>query len=507
MNKLTFGKYCILFFLVLLTSLFLYHSSLNFYFFQDDFFEISLSKIDNFGDLFNLFEFRSGIIDYRPISQRIYFLIFTNIFGLDPVPLRTFNYAIFLGCFLLIYKVITKISTNPKIGLLASSLWVLSSIHFMSLTWISAGYNVIGTFFWLLTSAFFLSYVKNHRLTYSERKNSGIHGPDEANLERGRENSGLQARGIYYILSIGFFLLTIGSFEFSVTWPAIFGFYYLFVLKNSLTRTLKAFFPFIAITVIYLVLRLLFIKIPSQVEYQTTFNIESVKALFWYFLWSLNIPEEFKKQIIGNILVFNPKFFFEFWPLIIKTFLGLLLTLLITVAVPVIRSFRKQITVKPQMIVFGIFWFIAAISPVLVLPNHTFSMYLTLSSIGLYFVLSHLLVNYGLTRLVFPLILIWIATSLTTLSFYKVNSWMIEAQRTARQANHNLKTVFPNLPHYAVVLYPLNSQWEQQALAQNNSIQIFYDDPTLSIYYNKEVLKDDYLQGRLKGPVYVYVPI
>ena len=36
---------------------------------------------------------------------------------------------------------------------------------------------------------------------YSERKNSGIHAGDEANVERGKENHGLQAVGIYSVIA------------------------------------------------------------------------------------------------------------------------------------------------------------------------------------------------------------------------------------------------------------------------------------------------------------------
>ena len=139
-------------------SLTLYYSSLDYYFFQDDFFEINISKAQNFSQYLDFFKFRDDIIAYRPISLQHYFFVSTKIFGLDPSGFRLITFIFFFSSAVLIIQVIKKITQNLNIGVLCASLWLLSSIHFMSLTWIAAAYNIIGTFFWLLTSLFFLKY-------------------------------------------------------------------------------------------------------------------------------------------------------------------------------------------------------------------------------------------------------------------------------------------------------------------------------------------------------------
>jgi len=454
-------------------SLTLYYSSLDYYFFQDDFFEINISKAQNFSQYLDFFKFRDDIIAYRPISLQHYFFVSTKIFGLDPSGFRLITFIFFFSSAVLIIQVIKKITQNLNIGVLCASLWLLSSIHFMSLTWIAAAYNIIGTFFWLLTSLFFLKYQEKPKL-------------------------------FFYVLALIAFLLTIGSFEFSVTWPIIFGFYYFYVLKNSLLRSLRFFSPFIAFTIIYLMLRLLLIKVPQIPEYYLAFNLESIKALFWYSLFSFNIPEEFKKQVATSLLVFRWKFISEYWPLVLKSFLGALIILTISVFMPIYNILKRGLKASLALILFALVWFTVGIFPVLLLPNHTFAMYLTLPAIGIYLLIAYLFVGFGVKLLVIPLLIIWLFTSATTLSFYKTNSWMVEAQRISFEFASRAKRQFPTLPHGSVIFYPTGDTRHIQALMQDHAVKAIYNDDSLSVYYDKKTLMGDLAKGGYNKLVYVY---
>lgn len=466
--------YLLLLLLCLLVSIFLYQSSLDYFFFQDDFFEINISQAKKLGEYLEFFKFRDDIIDYRPISQLNYFFFSSSIFDLNPIYFRIIIFIVFLTNSLLISKVISKITKNQNIGLLSASLWITSAIHFMALTWISAAYNLFGTFFWLVTSIFFLNFINTNKF-------------------------------IFYILSLFFYLLTVGSFEFSITWPIIFGFYYFYVLKKPFFITIKLFLPFILISFAYLLLRVLLIKIPQIPEYQTSFNLESIKALFWYFLWTLSIPEEFKKQIVNNLLIFNPKFASEYWLLITKTFLGAFLIFLLGIILPAIHIAKSNLKPNFRLLIFPLVWFLVAISPVLLLPNHAFSMYLTLASIGLYFLIAYLINSLGSNILTFLIIIIWLYTSGTTLSFYKINSWMIESQEFTRKFAETIKKQHPYLPPSSIVYFPHQDHRHEQALMGHHAIRTIYNDQTLSIYYNKESLVNSLKEGKNR-PVYIYVP-
>ena len=456
--------------LAFLISLFLYHPTFDYYFFQDDFFEINISKAQNLSQYLSFFKFRDDIIAYRPISLQNYFFISGNLFALNPIGFRFITFILFFLSGLLIYKLVARILKNAQAAAITSFLWLTSSIHFMSLTWIAAAYNIIGTFFWLVTSVIFIRYLETKKITL-------------------------------YLLSFTFYLITVGSYEFSVTWPAIWGFYYFLIMKNPLVKSAKMFSPFIIVSVIYLLARLVMIKIPQIPQYQIAASFESLKSFFWYFLWSFNIPEELKKQVVTNLIGLNPIFLAEFWKLTFISFTSFLWTITLAVAFPILT---KKHLASVKLILFSLMFFTLAISPVLILPNHTFSMYLALASIGIYTLLAYLLTLLKSRAAVFLVLSIWIFSSFVTISFYRINSWMIEAQKVGRTFTASIKHQFPNLPGNSTVLYYLPNPWQWQALSYGEAIKTIYNDQTLGIYYNEEGLRNDYGKGKLKGPIYIY---
>ena len=188
-------KYASLIFCVLITSLFLFQKSLDYYFFRDDFFLIKMVSDEKITNFFDTFKFRNDIIGYRPITINFYFSLAKSIFDLNPLGFRLITFIAFFTCFLTIFKLTAKITNSLKIGFLTATFWVFSSIHFMSLTWISASYPIFGTLFWTVSAILFLKHLETQKI-------------------------------IYYILTIACFLLTIGSFEFAITWPPIMFCYY-----------------------------------------------------------------------------------------------------------------------------------------------------------------------------------------------------------------------------------------------------------------------------------------
>ena len=449
-------------------------SVLNYFFFQDDFFHLNISKAHTLKEFLSFFEFRRDIIQYRPITMQLYFYINFLLFGFNTLGFRIENLAFLFGSYFLILKVIERILQDKFVAFLTATFWVLSSVYFMSIVWIGAAWLFVGTFFWLLTSLFFLNFQK-------KKKN------------------------IFYIFSIISFLLTIGSFEFSVTWPFIFAFYYFYVLRNTFFKTIRIFAPFFLLVSIYLILRMFFIKAPEILEYKMSFDFVSIKTLFWYLLGSFNIPEEFKKQIVNHLLLFNPKFFSEYWASVFKTFISGFLVFLLAILIPIIQIFRKHLKANFRIIAFSIFWFLTGISPVLFLPNHYFVMYLILPSVGIYFLMAYLLSSFGKKIFIIPTLIIWFFSSYNTISFYKINSYQIEAQKFARTFYTEIKNEFPNLPKNSIVYYPLESSQKQLALENQEAIKAIYNDSSLSIYYNKEDLLSSLKKGNT-GKVYIYFP-
>lgn len=454
-------------------ALFFHHQSLDYFFFQDDFFEINISQAQNLGEYLQFFAFRDDIIAYRPITLQNFFFASTSLFGLNPVGARTTTIIFFFAAALLIIKVVKLISSSNRAAVISAFLWLTSSIHFMAISWIAAAYNIIGTFFWLLTSFIFLKFLKNNN-------------------------------PITYLLSLVAYLATIGSFEFSVTWPIIFGLYH-YLFKRKLTETLKLFWPFLFVAAIYLAARTIFIKVPPIYEYQIIFNLDSLKAFFWYILWAGNVPEELKKQVVEKLIVFNGIFLAEYWQLTAKVFIGMLCVIFLGILFPLYKIVSRNLKIDSRLILFALAWFTIGIAPVLLLPNHTFAMYLVFPSIGLYLVIGYLLSLAKNTSLILATLAVWVITSATTISFYRINFWIVQAQKTAGEFSYNIQNQFPFLPKESIILFHLPDPWQRQALLDQHAIRTLYHDPTLLIYYNKESLLKDYpkFAGR---PVYIYTP-
>lgn len=466
-----FNKYFILILIIVATAFFLYKQSLSYFLFQDDFFNFNITRIHNVVDFLNFFRFRNDIIAYRPISLQTYFFLLQYFFDFNAFAFRIVSMGIFFACFLLLFKVITTFTKSRLVGLLTGTFWIFSSIHFMSLSQIN--YNMIGTFFYLTTTLLFLNYLKKSKW--------------------------------YYFFSVFSFLLAVGSYEFAVTWPAVMGFYYLIVLKKNAVLMLKIFSPFIIITLIYLLLRGIYVKPPPIIEYQIAFNLNSVKAFFWYFLWAFNIPEEFKKQVTTNLIFFNNTFLSEYWLLVSKAFMGAILFLLLGVFIPAYYIIKEKLIIDVKLLLFALIWFIVGISPVLLLPNHNFMMYLTMPSIGLYFMIAYLVIRSHKMFLVLLAFLIWLAASKSTLDFYNINSYVIESQRIARKFSIDIKYAFPSLPDNSIVYYQLQDKRHRQALMDQEAVHAIYKNQSISIYYNKEELLADFKTG-LNRPVYIYLP-
>lgn len=449
-------KYASLIFCVLIASLFLYQKSLGFYFFQDDFFLINMVSDEKFIDISETFKFRNDIIGYRPVTINLYFTLARSIFGLNPLGFHLISFTAFFLCFLMIFKLISKITKNLKIGFLTATFWILSSIHFMSLTWISASYPIFGTLFWVISAILFLKYLETRKI-------------------------------IYYMITITSFLVTVGSFEFAITWPPIMFCYYLLTYK-SLKKGVLLLAPFGLISFIYLLLRSIYIKIPDIPEYLFIVNFEAFRTFFWYILWSLNIPEEFKKQAVKNLIYLNKTFQLDYWPLIAQTFLGGLSILTLTFAMPLYKALRGKLKLNFNIIFLSVAWFSLGILPVIFLPNHNFLYYLTLPSIGIYLLLSYFLVKQGKNIFIAIVIIIWFSTSASVVKFYYNNSWMLEAQKFAKEFIVNLNSQTANFPKNSIFLYSIADKRHLQAISPDNAFRLVYTDSSYKIYYNKKDL-------------------
>ncbi|GEM_PF-4711526 len=450
----------------LIISLFIYFKSLNYYFFQDDFYELLISKVANFNEFLKLFAFQENRSSYRPIGLQLYYFVCQTIFGLNPTYFRIFTFILFFSTYFLIAKSIGKMLSNKLTGHLTGTFWVTSSIHYLSLSWIAAAWLIIGSFFFFLTTNIYLTYTNTKRT-------------------------------VFYVFSLISFILTMGSFEFFIAWPVIIGIWLKLFLKKDTKYIFKNLSPFIFIVIIYVIARLSLASLPNISEYKIQINTNTLKQLFWYVLWSFNIPEEFKKQIINNVLSFNPIFLRDFGTVVIKSFIAMAVIIVLGIIYPFTQISKKIHILNISVLCSA--WFVTAIIPVLVFPNHSFAMYLALPSIGIYIFMSHLLSSTKKPLLIPIVLVIWFASSIITVNFYRQIFWVVESQNFARKFSQDIQQRFPSLPKESVVLYPLEDKRHQQAILNENAIKVLYRDPTIRLFFSEKDLDKAVKSGQIKS--------
>jgi len=371
-------NWIISFLLIFTASFFLFYPSLNYYFFQDDWFVLNWART---GDLASFFKFRTDIIYWRPLTMPIFFKIGRTLFDLNPFGFHLITFFFHFINIILVYILFRILKISRKTSLISSFLYGTAAFHFVPMSWLSTTSYVIGSTFIFSTLILFL------------------------------------AKKI--IFSFIFFLVALASSEFTLIVIPI-----LLILEGINKPTLKKILPFLIISAFYLIARFFIFPLPSIDQYEIVLRPRILTNLFWYFVWTFNIPEKmstiffFSKPKSSIIASFQ---FFKYLALPIVLIIIFFLT-----------AFMSKLNVKK--IIKGPGWFIFGILPVLFLPEHAFPMYLTIGTVGLFYLfalsLEKLQIKNNLLFLTFSTI--WLISSYLTLSFTKETHWVVNEQAVSR---------------------------------------------------------------------------
>lgn len=447
-------------------SLFIYSFTFSYFFFSDDFFNLLISEAHSLNQALNFLLFRNDIIGYRPLTLQSYFFILKKLFDLNPFAFRVTNAIFLIASYILLIFLLKKILKKNSVSIFAAFLWITSAVHFMALAWISAAWIVVGTFFYLTAFLAYIKYLEGKKLTY-------------------------------LLIALGFFTLTLGAFEFSVTLPVMTVFYAIFIYKRPIFEAIKNSASLIIITSVFLIIRFTTKSNPQINDYNLALNLDSLKALFWYFLWAFNIPEEFKNQVSTNLVVLNKTFINNFNQLVLKTTIGFIGIFIFGVIIPFAKLLKSRKSADTRIILFCVSWFLTTLIPVLLIPNHTFSMYVILPSIGIYALIAYLVSNYLNKYFILLLSIIWIYSSVTTINFYKLTSWVVYSQEFSRRFAVQMKAVLPNPAKNSVILYEIKDPRKIQAISGENEAKVVYGDPSITMYFNERSLNEDVQRGKI----------
>ena len=164
---------------------------LKMWFFTDDFAWLGLrQELHTPRDLIHVLFSPQAEGTVRTLSERLFFLVFSSMFGLESPPFRIW---VFLTQFLniaLLMQIARRLTGSATAGFLAALLWTANSGIALAISWSSAYNEIAVAFFILLAFRLFLAYIDT-----GQRK--------------------------YWIWQWVVFLLGFGALELNVVYPAI----------------------------------------------------------------------------------------------------------------------------------------------------------------------------------------------------------------------------------------------------------------------------------------------
>ena len=294
---------------------------------------------------------------YRPLRSLHYTIAYSifkkNEFGYH------FNSVFFHTLIsVLVFFIIKNIVKKKGVALVAALIFAAHPIHTGRVTNMTAGFDLLGIFLFLLSFYFYILFSKNNIKKYS-------------------------------IFSLLFFILALFSSEEAITLPLLiilyeFSFNKKFdkkIIKNIINKNLlKKYLPFFIVALFYIFLRFFVLEISGRTE-------EYLAGSFYMMM--LTMTKVYVKYIILLLFPINLTLFQEV-PIAKGFFdLGVLISLLILAVIFVytIKNYRKK------DVFFSVFWFFIALLPMSnIIPIQIFmaERYLYVPSIGFSLLLSYI---------------------------------------------------------------------------------------------------------------------
>jgi hypothetical protein len=301
---------------------------LKIWFFGDDFAWLGLRlELHAPRDLIHILFSPQAEGTVRTLSERLFFLVFSSIFGLESPPFRIWVFLTQFANIALLIQIARRLTGSATAGFLAGLLWTANAGIAMAISWSSAYNEIAAAFFILLAFRLWLAYIDT-----GQRK--------------------------YWIWQWVIFLLGFGALELNVVYPALASGYALCCARRHLRKTLYLFLPSALFTMAHL-----FLIPKSADEHYKMYFDGGLFAMLWKY-WAFAMGAVRDSQA-------------DWRPL----WLGIGFTVLATVALAafVYRKVRNG----EFAAVFLAAWFVIVLLPLLPFRNHFTEYYVTVPTLGL----------------------------------------------------------------------------------------------------------------------------
>jgi len=469
---------------LILLSFIIFLPSFKAYFTHDDFFHLLIAKpagLNNFLSFFDITQSYQGYPHFRPLTTQVFYSL-AWIFDLNPLPMHILNFVIYIVVSILIYDLFKVIGFNEKAAFIGLFLYITSATHFGRIYFLSTqefGYSL----FVLFSLILFIKYIKtNHKF--------------------------------YNILCIFFYILALLSKEVAVVTPLLIFLTVTYVKFNKnnlhpksmlliLWETFKKLFPYIIVTGIYLFFRIFYYGFAEGDSYIWDFSPRFLNTLFWYGVWSLNMPEMLV-DFVGAGFSINPNLF-RYWskeitPIFILFGLQVVFIIMIAIKKLINKSIDKN------NLIFGVLWFSVSLLPVLFLPLHKFSFYLTLATVGVAAVISSLMINVS-KGCITVFCILWFTTSYMTIKLTEKTHWITRGAETANRVNNYFQDNIDKLKDFKRIVFidsnkDIELPWKpseilKTSLSNQNYFDVYYPGIFDVCYGNECIIGSAYtVEGR-----------
>lgn len=440
---------------ICLGSVFLFGSSVLGSFFQDDWFTLYISRVNNYLSFLQFFVPRSDVIYYRPLGMQVYFFIMQNIFGLNATAFHFMNFVVHFLNIILIYITAKRISLSTYIAATTATFYGLASYHFITFYWSSTFPFLLGQTWYLLCILTYLSYRQTHRRSF-------------------------------FLVSFLLFFIGLLTSEFLVTLPII------LLLSEIIFHGKKASYlepVILAVALVpYFFLRFFISRVPLDESYAPRLTA-IVTTLRTYLFWILNWPEEISNQFVGPLSL-NQDFSKDFSELVsLLAFSSIVL--IISLAFAYLRMVKSK--AQSRCFLFGILWFSITLSPLLFFPEHKFPYYLAIPSMGLYFSWAVLLSGFvtkhrdrllSQRNVTMILIILWFISSLASTRFSQLTHWAAKRSRITKVLLGEIKERHPSVKSNSIFFFPRDDLLKI-TLNDQLAIRIIYNDQSLNSSYTE----------------------
>jgi hypothetical protein len=311
-----------------LFCLVLYWNGLLSWFQQDDFVWVGLhAQVHKPADLWHVIFGPTAHGTFRPLSERVFFLVFYRLFDLDALPYRIWVFITQCANLVLISMVTRRVTGSRMAGFWAPIFWIANTAMYIVMTW-SCEYILVACAFSILLAFYLLlRYIETGQLRF-------------------------------YAWQWVVFILGFGAMETNVVYPAIAATYTYLFARRYFRKTL----PLFGASAGYAMFHLLWAPRTTTGPYAP--HIDGAIPHTFYSYWWMALEPSNLHSLTG-----------------IPDKAGSVLVVLFTL---VLAGFAVWMARRRNWLpLFFLAWFAIVLAPVLPLREHVTKYYLTLPTIGL----------------------------------------------------------------------------------------------------------------------------